>query len=74
MSIHRTLEKQIGFRLETEENTVLRIPFLSTGMEFHRDKFMKCLSLHSADITQDHRWHWTYLYGKQMQRKKPYLS
>ena len=21
---------------------------------------MKCLSLHSADIAQDHRWHWTY--------------
>ena len=22
---------------------------------------MKCLSLQSTDIAQDHRWHWTYL-------------
>ena len=31
---------------------------------------MKYLSFHSADIEQDHRWHWTYLYGKQIQGKK----
>ena len=35
---------------------------------------MKCLSLHSADIAQDHRWHWTYLCGKQIQGKKAYPS
>ena len=28
---------------------------------------MKCLSLHSADIAQDQRWHWTYLWRKQIQ-------
>ena len=31
---------------------------------------MRCLSLYSADIAQDHRWHWTYLYGQQIQGKK----
>ena len=31
---------------------------------------MKFLSLHSADIAQDHRWHWAYLCGKQIQGKK----
>ena len=36
-------------------------------MELYRDMFMKCLSLHSADIAQDHRWYWTYLCGKQIQ-------
>ena len=25
---------------------------------------MKCLSRHSADIAEDHRWHWTYLCRK----------
>ena len=35
---------------------------------------MKCLSLHSVDIAQDHRWHWTYLYGKKIQGKKAYPS
>ena len=34
------------------------------------DVFMKCLSLHSADMAQDHRWHWTYLCGKQIHGKK----
>ena len=28
------------------------------------------LSLHYVDIAQDHRWHWTYLYGKQIQGQK----
>ena len=65
-----TLEKQTGFRLVTEQNTALRIPSLSTGMELYQDIFMKCLSIHSADIAQDHRWHWTYLCGKQIQGKK----
>ena len=32
--------------------------------------FMKCLSLHSVDVPQDHGWHWTYLCGKQIQGKK----
>ena len=35
---------------------------------------MKCLSLHSVDIAQDHRWHRTYLFGKQLQGKKAYPS
>ena len=59
-----------GFRLVTEQNTVLRIPSLSTGMELYQDIFMKCLSLHSVDIAQDHRWHWTYFCGKQIKGKK----
>ena len=50
----------------TEQNTVLRIPSLSTGMELYQVILMKCLSLHSADIAQNHRWHWTHLCGKQM--------
>ena len=36
--------------------------------------FMKCLNLHFEDIAQDHRLHWTYLCGKQMQGKKAYPS
>ena len=52
----------------------IRIPSLSTGMELYQDIFMKCLSLHSADIAQDHRWHWTYLCRKQIQDKKAYPS
>ena len=28
---------------------------------------MKCFSLHSVDIAQGHRWHWTYLCRKQIQ-------
>ena len=35
---------------------------------------MKCLSFHSPDIAQDHRWHWTYLCRKQIQGKKAYPS
>ena len=35
--------------------TVLRISFLSTGVELHWDIFIKRLSLHSADIAQGHR-------------------
>ena len=35
---------------------------------------MNCLSFHSADIAQDHRWHWTYLCGKQIQGKKAFLG
>ena len=31
---------------------------------------MKCLSLHSEGVAQDHRWHWPYLCGKQIQGKK----
>ena len=27
---------------------------------------MKGLSLHYADIAQDHRWHWAYLCGKRL--------
>ena len=52
----------------------IRIPSLSTGMELYQDIFMKCLSLNSADIAQDHRWHWAYLCGKQIQGKKAYPS
>ena len=63
-----------GFRLVTEQNTVLRIPSLSTEMELYQDIFMKCFSLNPADIAQDHRWHWTYLCGKQIQGKKAYPS
>ena len=62
------------FWLVTELNTVLQIPFFSTGMELYQDIFMKCLNLHSVDIAQDHRWHWTYLCGKQIQGKKAYPS
>ena len=40
------------------------------GMALYEDIFMKCLSLHSANIAQDHRWNWTYLYGEQIQGKK----
>ena len=47
-------------------DTVLRILFLSIGMEFYRDIFMKYLNLHPADIAQDHRRRW----GKQIQSKK----
>ena len=43
-------------------------------MELYQDIFMKCLSLHSVNIAQDHRWHWTYLCGKQIQGKKAYPS
>ena len=50
ISIHCTLEKQTGFQLVTEQITVLRIPFLSTGMELYQDMFMKCLNFHSADV------------------------
>ena len=32
---------------------------LSIGMELYQDIFMKYLNHHSADITQDRRWHWT---------------
>ena len=32
-------------------------------MELYRDIFMKCLNLHSANIAQDRKWHWTYLLG-----------
>ena len=39
-------------------------------MELHQDIFIKCLSLHSVDIAQDHRWRWAYLCGKQIQGKK----
>ena len=37
---------------------------------------MKCLSLHSADIPQDHRWHWTYTSAekKKYWAKKVYPS
>ena len=45
------------FWLVTEQNTVLRIPFFSTGMELYQDIFMKCLNLHSVDTAQDCRWH-----------------
>ena len=43
-------------------------------MELYRDIFMKFLFLHSADIARDHSWHWTNLYGKQLQGKKAYPS
>ena len=46
----------------------------STGMELNQDIPMKCLLIHSADIAQDHRWHSTYLCGKQIQDKKTYPS
>ena len=47
-----------------KQNTVLRLPFLRTGMELYQDIFMKCFSLHCAGMVQDHRRHWTYLCGK----------
>ena len=34
---------------------------------------MNCLSLHSGDIAQDHRWQWTYLW-KTNTGQKTYLS
>ena len=39
-------------------------------MELYQVILMKCLSLHSADIAQNHRWHWTYLCGKQILGQK----
>ena len=39
--------------LVTEKNTVLRVAFLSSGMELYQDIFLECFSLHSADIAQD---------------------
>ena len=62
--------KITGFRLVTEQNTVLQIPFLSTGKELYQNIFMKCFSLRSPYIVQDDRWHWTYLCGKQTRQKK----
>ena len=51
---------------------LLRILFLSTGMELYPDIFMKyeMFKLHSADIARDHRWHWTVL----IPSKKAYPS
>ena len=57
-----------------KQNTVLRLPFLRTGMELYQDIFMKCFSLHCAGIVQDHRRHWTYLCGKKIQGTKVYSS
>ena len=54
----------------TEYNIALQIPFLSTGIELYQYMIMKYLSLHSANIEQDYRWHWSYLSGKQIQGKK----
>ena len=45
-----------------------------SGMALYQDIFMKCLSLHSADITQDDTWHWAYLCGKKIKVKKAYPS
>ena len=70
ISINHTLEKKTGFRLVTEQNTVLRLPSLSTGMELCQDILMKFLSLHSVDRAQDHTWHWKHLCGKQIRDKK----
>ena len=39
----------------------------------YQDIFMKFLSPHSADKTQDHRWHWTNLCVKQIQWGKKKL-
>ena len=47
-------------------NSLLRILVLSTRMEFYWDIFTKCLSLHSADIAHDQRWHCTPMCGKQI--------
>ena len=41
-------------------------------MELYEDIFMKCLSLQSADVAQDHIWNWTNFCGKQIQDKKAY--
>ena len=49
--VHLTLEKSTGFRLVTEQTTVLRILFLSSGMELYQDIFMKCLSQIQHKIT-----------------------
>ena len=57
---------------EKKEAVQLRKMFLGTGTELYRDISTKCLSLHSADIAQDQRWHWAYLCGKQIQCKKAY--
>ena len=38
----------------------IKIQFLSTGMDFFLDRFMKYVGIHSADIAQDDRWHSTY--------------
>ena len=42
-------------------------------MEFYQDILMKCLSLHSVYIAQDHRWHWTNLCGKNTRQKSLFL-
>ena len=36
----------------------LPIPF--SGKEFYGEIFMKCSSLHTSDMAQNHKWHWTY--------------
>ena len=43
-------------------------------MELYQDIFMKCLTLHSAGVAEDHIWHWACLCGKQIQDKKAYPS
>ena len=46
---------------DREENCVANTIF---RMELYQDIFTKYLSLHSKDIAQDHRFHWTYLCGE----------
>ena len=57
----------------TEKNTILRIPFLSTGMELYQDIYIYEMfkpSLYRQ--SKDHRRHWTYLCRKQIQSKRAY--
>ena len=56
-----TLEKN-----KLASNSILQIPVLSARMELYWDIFTKCLSLHSADIAHDQRWHCTYMCRKQI--------
>ena len=43
---------------------------VNTGIVLCQDIFMKYLSLHSADIAQDHRWHWKSSVGNKYRTKK----
>ena len=49
---YKCFVQDCGFRPANKENTVLQILFLSTGTEFYRDIFMKCLNFSSVDRLQ----------------------
>ena len=64
------LEQQRDFNLITEQNNVFEVRLLSTQMKLYQGISTKFLSLHSADIAQNYRWHWRYLRRKQVSERK----